>query len=77
MPPSTEEVIKTILSVMATTEDFSWILYVAALFQSSIAVCILFRRFRNQRFSVPLIVVSLLILPTLLGIGIHYTTQPI
>jgi len=67
--PDKQEVLKTFLATMATTEDASWIFYVVALFQVSVAVLHLEKRFRLRTISTILLLVSALPVPLLLIAG--------
>ena len=77
MPPNAQEVLKTFLSVMATTEDVAWLFYVVALFQISVAACHLNKNFRNKRILTILMTISALLLPVLLIVGFYYAMRPV
>lgn len=76
-PPDAQEVLKAFLAAMATTEDGSWLLYVVAFFQISVAACHLNKCFRNKRIATILVVISSLLVPALLIAGFYYATRPV
>ncbi|WP_413459848.1 hypothetical protein [Herbaspirillum huttiense] len=69
--------LKAFLATMATTEDASWILYVVALFQVSVAVLHLEKRFHHRTISTILLVVSALLVPLLLIAGFYIAMRPV
>lgn len=77
MPSSPHEILKAFLSVMATTEDASWVLYVAATFQIALLIAGLSKRARRHSILVVLVAISQLILPVLLAVGFYYATKPV
>lgn len=64
------------LAAMADSQ-FSWLFYLIAVFQTSVAACHLIKGFRNRRISTVLMVISSLIVPALLIIGFYYATRPV
>lgn len=64
------------LAAMADSQ-FSWIFYLIALFQVSIAAIHLTKRFRSSRIATPAIIVSSLMVPALLIIGFYYATRAV
>lgn len=76
-PPDAQDVLKAFLATMATTEDASWIFYVVASFQISVAALHLKKGFRHQRISAILLVVSALLIPLLLIAGFYCAMRPV
>ncbi len=77
MPPTAHEIMKSLLSAMADTEDVSWVFYAIAFFQLSVAACHLSKYFRGKKILTILIIISSLIIPTLLVAGFYFSTKPI
>ncbi|WP_146744549.1 hypothetical protein [Herbaspirillum rubrisubalbicans] len=75
--PNVQEVLKAFLATMATTEDASWVLYVIAFLQISVAAFHLKTGLRHQPISTILLVVSSLLVPLLLIVGFYYAMQPV
>jgi hypothetical protein len=64
------------LAVVADSQ-FSWLFYLIAFFQVSVAVCCLKKSFRNSRVAIILIIISSLLIPALLVVGFYYAIQPV
>ena len=70
MPPSTQEITKTVFSVIADTEEVSWIFYLVAAFQITIFSLGFIKSMRQKRWYVFITAVAILAFPAILFIGI-------
>jgi cell division protein FtsX len=64
------------LAAMSDSQ-FSWIFYLIAFFQVSVAVMHLTKKFRSSKILTIVTIASLLIFPALLIIGFYFATRPV